>query len=77
MAWLRWLWPKLEDRDPAERAHLQRVHSEAVDALADADARWPEVQRAAAHARRRLEDNHFGQLIEDALRARPNQHGSR
>ncbi len=76
VTWLRWIWPRLDGGDPRERESLRHAHREALNQLADADARWPEVQRAADKARRRLEDNHFGQLIEEALRARPN-HPSR
>lgn len=66
------IWPWRRDRqDDAERARLARARNEAAQAVADAQARWPEVNEAAERTRQRVEQNHIGQLIEEALRARP------
>lgn len=68
--WLRWLWPT-PAADDTEMERIRAARADAERRLAEARARWPAVNQAAHRAARRIDQNHIGQLIEEAVRARP------
>ena len=75
---MRWLWWRRPTLDEAELELLRRAKREAVQGLAEADARWPAVHEAAEAAQQRVAHNHIGELLERALQARPDHpHGGR
>ncbi len=70
------MWPwRRERRDEAERERLAAAKREAAQAVADAQARWPEVNETARRTHERVSRNHIGALVDEALRARPRAAG--
>jgi hypothetical protein len=78
---MRWLAEVWWHRDPstaqelaelrAERERMRQAKSDAAGRLAATQRRWGAVNDRSSAVRARLEQNHIGQLIEDAIRPAP------
>lgn len=78
-AWFGWL-PWVHD-DPAavrelaelraERESMRAAKQSAAERLTASESRWADVNQRSSAIRARLERNHIGRLIEDAIRPVP------